>query len=102
MRDEAKYVNAACLGIWASRVREDDAEQRTCPQTQCLNIRKELTSGGGKLVDYTLLHLEETVKAMLNRAIRDELITHNHAHCFSKQERLQAKIHVALSSFMHS
>ena len=52
--------------------------------------KRQIKTGGGKLADYTLLLFEETVKAMFNKAIRDELITFNPVHCLSKQERFHA------------
>ena len=52
--------------------------------------KRQIKTGGGKLAAYTLLLFEETVKAMFNKAIRDELITFNPVHCLSKQERFHA------------
>ena len=52
--------------------------------------KRQIKTGGGKLADYTLLLFEETVKAMFNKAVRDEQITFNPVHCLSKQERFHA------------
>lgn len=52
--------------------------------------KRQIKIGGGKLADYTLLLFEETVKAMFNKAVRDELITFNPVHCLTKQERFHA------------
>ena len=52
--------------------------------------KRQIKTDGGKLAAYTLLLFEGTVKAMFNKAIRDELITFNPVHCLSKQERFHA------------
>lgn len=50
----------------------------------------QIKSGGGKLADYTLLLFEETVKALFNKAIREDLITSNPIHSLAKEERFHA------------
>lgn len=50
----------------------------------------QIKSGGGKLADYTLLLFEETVKALFNKAIRENLITSNPVHSLAKEERFHA------------
>lgn len=50
----------------------------------------QIKSGGGKLADYTLLLFEETVKALFNKAIREDLITSNPVHSLAKEERFHA------------
>lgn len=50
----------------------------------------QIKSGGGKLADYTLLLFEETVKAIFNKAIREDLITSNPVHSLTKEERFHA------------
>ena len=35
---------------------------------------RQIKSGGGKLADFTLVLFEETVKAIFNKAVREELI----------------------------
>ena len=44
----------------------------------------------GKLADYTLLLFEETVKAIFNKAIREDLIAANPVHSLKKAERFHA------------
>lgn len=50
----------------------------------------QIKSGGGKLADYTLLLFEETVKAIFNKAIREDLITSNPVHSLAREERFHA------------
>lgn len=50
----------------------------------------QIKSGGGKLADYTLLLFEETVKAIFNKAIREDLIVSNPVHSLAKEERFHA------------
>lgn len=50
----------------------------------------QIKSGGGKLADYTLLLFEETVKAIFNKAIREDLIVSNPVHSLTKEERFHA------------
>jgi site-specific recombinase, phage integrase family len=45
---------------------------------------------GGKLADYTLLLFEETVKAIFNKAMREDLIAANPVHSLTKAERFHA------------
>lgn len=47
----------------------------------------QVKSNGGKLADYTLLLFEETVKAIFNKAIREDLIISNPVHSLAKEER---------------
>lgn len=50
----------------------------------------QIKSDGGKLADYTLLLFEETVKAIFNKAIREDLIISNPVHSLTKEERFHA------------
>lgn len=50
----------------------------------------QVKSNGGKLADYTLLLFEETVKAIFNKAIREDLIISNPVHSLAKEERFHA------------
>ena len=50
----------------------------------------QIKSNGGRLADYTLLLFEETVKAMFNKAVREDLITSNPVHSLKKGERFHA------------
>lgn len=50
----------------------------------------QVKSNGGKLADYTLLLFEETVKAIFNKAIREDLIISNPVHNLAKEERFHA------------
>ena len=50
----------------------------------------QIKSNGGRLADYTLLLFEETVKAMFNKAVRENLIASNPVHSLKKGERFHA------------
>ena len=52
--------------------------------------RKQIKTGGGKLADYTLLLFEETVKAIFNKALREQLIAFNPVHSLNKLQRFHA------------
>ena len=51
---------------------------------------RQIKNNNGKLADYTLLLFEETVKAIFNKAIRENLIGSNPIHELSKAERFHA------------
>lgn len=50
----------------------------------------QIKSNGGKLADYTLVLFEETVKAIFNKAMREDLIASNPVHSLTKGERFHA------------
>lgn len=50
----------------------------------------QVKSNGGRLADYTLLLFEETVKAIFNKAMREDLIAANPVHSLTKGERFHA------------
>ncbi len=50
----------------------------------------QIKTDGGKLADYTLLLFEETVKAIFNKALREQLIAFNPVHSLNKQQRFHA------------
>lgn len=50
----------------------------------------QIKSNGGKLADYTLVLFEETVKAIFNKAVREDLIASNPVHSLTKGERFHA------------
>lgn len=52
--------------------------------------REQIKTNGGKLAEYTLLLFEETVKAIFNKAVRDNLITFNPIHSLTKKQRFHA------------
>ena len=52
--------------------------------------RGQIKTNGGKLAAYTLLLFEETVKAIFNKAVRENLITFNPIHNLTKQQRFHA------------
>jgi integrase/recombinase XerD len=52
--------------------------------------RKQIKTGGGKLADYTLLLFEETVKAIFNKALREQLIAFNPVHSLNRLQRFHA------------
>lgn len=47
----------------------------------------QIKTDGGKLADFTLVLFEETVKAILNKAVRDGLIPFNPVQDLAKEER---------------
>ena len=51
---------------------------------------RQIKTQDGKLADYTLLLFEETVKAIFNKAVREELIAFNPVHSLTKVERFHA------------
>ena len=51
---------------------------------------RQIKTDGGKLADYTLLLFEETIKAMFNKAVRDEIIAYNPVQSLTKVERFHA------------
>lgn len=51
---------------------------------------RQIKTQDGKLADYTLLLFEETVKAIFNKAVREELIAFNPVHSLTKIERFHA------------
>lgn len=52
--------------------------------------RGQIKTNGGHLAEYTLLLFEETVKAIFNKAVRDNLITFNPIHSLTKKQRFHA------------
>ncbi len=52
--------------------------------------REQIKTNGGKFAEYTLLLFEETVKAIFNKAVRDNLITFNPIHSLTKKQRFHA------------
>ena len=51
---------------------------------------RQIKTQDGKLAGYTLLLFEETVKAIFNKAVREELIAFNPVHSLTKVERFHA------------
>lgn len=47
--------------------------------------RGQIKTNGGHLAEYTLLLFEETVKAIFNKAVRDNLVTFNPIHGLTVQ-----------------
>lgn len=50
----------------------------------------QIKDNGGKLADFTLLLFEQTIKAMFNKALREDLIAFNPVHTLAKGERFHA------------
>ena len=50
----------------------------------------QIKYNGGKLADYTLVLFEETVKAIFNKAMREDLTASNPVHSLTKGERFHA------------
>lgn len=52
--------------------------------------RRQIKINDGKLAEYTLLLFEETIKALFNRAVRENLIKFNPIHSLTKGQRFHA------------
>lgn len=52
--------------------------------------KRQIKTDGGKLADYTLWLFEETIKAMFNKAVREDLISHNPVQELNKLQRFRA------------
>ena len=62
---------------------------------------RQIKTQDGKLADYTLLLFEETVKAIFNKAVREELIAFNPVHSLTKVEHREYLTPEELTRFLN-